>query len=135
VEAARRLADRWRREFFVTPNVFGLVNGLRYNETLAELIGCSPPEPSFIIEPKRFARYWFSHIWPCQYRLVGPGAREEAEQNWQNAYQNIKGLDVFRAVWTMVREKFMRKLPVSERLKHRPIRGEDDGGVLPVKVS
>jgi len=135
VEAAGRQADRWRREFFVTPNVFGLVNGLRYNEIVSELIGCCPPEPNPLLKPRRFAKYWFGHIWPCQYRLVGPGAREEAAENWQNAIQNASGKRAFKRFVVMMREKLLRKLPVSERLKHRPIRGTDDGGNLPVKVS
>ncbi len=84
-ERAKRDAERWRQEFYVTPNVFGLVNGLRYNEMLADLIGCRPPVPSLLLSPKQYLHYWFHHVWPSQYRLVGPGARVEARQNWMNA--------------------------------------------------
>jgi len=83
--SARKDAERWRQEFYETPNVFGLVNGLRYNEILADLIGCRPPVPNFLLSPKTYLHYWYHHIWPCQYRLVGPGAREEARQNWRKA--------------------------------------------------
>jgi len=83
-ELANQQAKRWQDEFYVTPNVFGLVNGLRYNEMLADLIGCRPPVPS-LLSPNKYFTYWFHHVWPSQYRLVGPGARAEARQNWLKA--------------------------------------------------
>ena len=77
-------AQRWDQEFYDTPHVAGLVNGFRFNETVADLIGCRPPRPSLFLSPRQFAVYWFHHIHPNQYRLVGPGAREEAIERWTN---------------------------------------------------
>lgn len=104
-ELAKRDEQRWQEEFYVTPNVFGLVNGLRYNEMLAEQIGCRPPVPNFWLSPRQYFAYWFHHVWPSQYRLVGPGARVEARQNWLKApssrsrreqIQDLKGVMVLR---------------------------------------
>lgn len=75
----------WMNEFYETPHVFGLVNGQRFNEKIAALIGCRPSPPNPISSLKGFYVYWFHHIWPCQFRLVGPGARQEAAENWTNA--------------------------------------------------
>lgn len=76
--------ERWSQEFYETPRVAGLVNGFRFNETVADLIGCRPPIPSLLQEPRAFFIYWFHHVQPSQYRLVGPGAREEAREHWKN---------------------------------------------------
>jgi dimethylaniline monooxygenase (N-oxide forming) len=84
-ECAQNDKARWRDEFYETPEVFGLVNGLRFVEQVAELIGCRPPEPTPFLQHRKFITYWFHHIWPCQYRLVGPGAREIANQKWLEA--------------------------------------------------
>ncbi|MBD2318257.1 flavin-containing monooxygenase [Phormidium tenue] len=73
---------KWKNEFYETPNVFGLVNGVRYNDGIAELIGCRPPRPLFIKSPIKFCVYWFHHVWPCQYRLIGPSSRESAHEKW-----------------------------------------------------
>lgn len=81
-DLAKQQEQRWREEFYVTPKVFGLVNGLRYNEMMADLIGCRPPVPFFFLSPRKYLVYWFHHVWPSQYRLVGPGARIEAQQHW-----------------------------------------------------
>lgn len=100
-ELAKQDAERWKQEFYVTPNVFGLVNGLRYNEMVADLIGCRPPVPNPLLAPKPYLHYWFHHVWPCQYRLVGPGARAEAQEQWmqapssrsmQDQLQDLKGV-------------------------------------------
>jgi len=72
-----------REEFCLTPDVEGLVNGLRYNESLAKLIGCQPPTYSILFSPILWAKYWFGHVWPIQYRIEGPGSREEARERWQ----------------------------------------------------
>ncbi|WP_317930483.1 flavin-containing monooxygenase [Halioxenophilus sp. WMMB6] len=79
----------WQKEFYETPHVSGLVNGLRYNEKLARLIGCEPPKPSFF-NLKQFFIYWNHHIWPSQYRLVGPGARKEAQEQWMKSLNGAK---------------------------------------------
>ncbi|GAA6168276.1 flavin-containing monooxygenase [Sessilibacter corallicola] len=84
-EKALQDKERWRNEFYETPDVFGLVNGLRFVEQVAELIGCRPPEPTPFFQHRKFITYWFHHIWPCQYRLIGPGAREEARSKWLEA--------------------------------------------------
>lgn len=104
-DLAKQDEGRWRSEFYVTPNVFGLVNGLRYNEMLADLIGCRPPVPNFFLSPKKYLVYWFHHVWPSQYRLVGPGARTHAQEHWMNApssrtrreqLQDLKGAVMLR---------------------------------------
>lgn len=81
-ELAEQDKKIWEQEFYETPNVFALVNGLRYNEKIADLIGCRPPKPSLIASPHKFLVYWFHHVWPCQFRLIGPGARESAQEKW-----------------------------------------------------
>lgn len=81
-ELAQKDKKKWENEFYETPHVFGLVNGARYNEKIADLIGCRPPMPSPIFSFNKFYVYWFHHIWPCQFRLVGPGARESAKYKW-----------------------------------------------------
>ncbi len=97
-EFAMRDAKAWQSEFYETPNVAGLVNGLRYNEQVAALIGCQPPRPSLIFNPVKYFCYWFSHVWPCQYRVAGPGSRKEAQENWYKSpsvtsqQQNIRQL-------------------------------------------
>lgn len=75
----------WEQEFYETPHVFGLVNGLRYNEMVSELIRCRPQPPFPLIHPRQFLVYWFHHVWPCQFRLIGPGARPAAQQQWLQA--------------------------------------------------
>ncbi|GLS25822.1 flavin-containing monooxygenase [Marinibactrum halimedae] len=120
-DQAHKDADKWRHEFYETPNVFGLVNGLRFNEHLAELIGCVPPVPNILLSPQKYFCYWFSHVWPSQYRLQGPGAREEAKQHWHKApsatgwKQNVKS-------WLMMLYLRRRKGPhFDEKHRWRPI--------------
>ncbi|RDV27957.1 hypothetical protein DXV75_03025 [Alteromonas aestuariivivens] len=76
---------RWQREFYESPNVVGLVNGLRFNERIAELLGCRIQPPSLLFSPRQFFVYWFHHVWPCQYRVVGPGATPLAREMWLSA--------------------------------------------------
>ncbi|WP_133468568.1 flavin-containing monooxygenase [Paraglaciecola marina] len=81
------IADKklWQEEFYETPHVFGLVNGQRFNEKIADLIGCRLPAPNIIFSPKSFVVYWLHHIWPCQFRVVGPGKQNIAKEKWTNA--------------------------------------------------
>lgn len=72
----------WQDEFYETPHVFGLVNGQRFNEKLADLIGCRLPQPSILASPKASMVFWFHHVWPCQFRVVGPGANKLAQEKW-----------------------------------------------------
>ena len=81
-ELAQKDREKWENEYYETPHVFGLVNGARYNEKIAELIGCRFPMPSPIFSFNKFYVYWFHHIWPCQFRIVGPGKRESAKFKW-----------------------------------------------------
>lgn len=89
---------QWMAEFYETPHVFGLVNGLRFNERVADLIGCRPPKPNPLASPNDYFIYWYHHIWPCQYRLVGPGAKPEALTHWRRApcYLGASGDITFR---------------------------------------
>ena len=97
-ELAKEDERMWRSEFYETPNVSGLVNGLRYNEKLAGLIGCKPPAPNLLLSPRKFLQYWFHHVWPSQYRLVGPGARAEAQQKWMQSETAMTALKQVQAV-------------------------------------
>ena len=109
-ELAKQDSEAWEKEFYETPMVAGLVNGLRYNEQLAALIGCQPPRPSLFAHPRKYFCYWFNHIWPCQYRLTGPGSRQEARDNWckapsvTNRFQNLRQLLVM--LWLKLRSFF-----------------------------
>ena len=120
---ATKDAEFWRKEFYETPNVFGLVNGLRYNEKLADLIGCRPPVPNFFLRPKRFFHYWFNHIWPSQYRLVGPGAREEARQQHLNAPSAMEFSTQVKTLQGTLKMKAKNLLPEPNRVvdKWRPV--------------
>ncbi len=99
---AARDANGWKTEFYATPNVHGLVNGLRFNERLTDLIGCRPPIPNPLLSPGKYLRYWFHHVWPCQYRLVGPGARPEASRRWIEAPSVMTKTAQFRALGSML---------------------------------
>ena len=81
-ELAQKDKQKWENEYYETPHVSGLVNGSRYNEKVADLIGCRFPMPSPISAFNEFYVYWFHHIWPCQFRIVGPGKRESAKSKW-----------------------------------------------------
>ncbi|MFT2090332.1 flavin-containing monooxygenase [Paraglaciecola sp. 2405UD69-4] len=81
-ELAQKDKKMWQEEFYETPHVFGLVNGQRFNEKIADLIGCRLPMPSLFLSPKAFHVYWFHHVWPCQFRVVGPGSRDLAKKQW-----------------------------------------------------
>lgn len=81
-ELAQKDKKKWENEYYETPHVFGLVNGARYNEKIADLIGCRFPMPSPVFAFNEFYVYWFHHIWPCQFRIVGPGKRESAKSKW-----------------------------------------------------
>lgn len=122
-ELAERDANEWRTEFYETPEVFGLVNGLRYNEKLADLIGCRPPVPNFFRSPKQYFHYWFHHIWPSQYRLVGPGAREEARKHWMEAPAHYTRKEQWQVTKGVLKMKVLGMLPRGdrERYKWRPI--------------
>ena len=115
-------AEEWRSEFYETPEVAGLVNGLRYNERMAQRIGCAPPIPSMLTSPKRFFKYWFAHVWPCQYRIVGPDAHPAAAR-WVEApsrttlrHQLAYHLPRMAYEWTL------RRLAPGHRHAARPIR-------------
>lgn len=123
---AEQDADMWRKEFYETPNVFGLVNGFRYNEKLATLIGCKPPMPFFLTSPKKFLVYWQHHVWPSQYRLVGPGAQQSARDNWLKAplFYNVKGNVFLRSAklaLMITYWKIKSKLVKDDKKKWRPI--------------
>jgi len=122
-ELAQRDTEKWRNEFYVTPDVFGLVNGLRYNEALADLIGCRPPVPSLFLAPKQYFHYWFHHVWPSQYRLVGPGARAEARQYWLNSPSIKTPREQMKALKGMIitRLKSLLPMPNREMYQWRPI--------------
>ena len=124
VRWARKDADRWRKEFFATPHVFGLVNGLRYNESLAELVGCRPTQPNPVLEPRRFLLYWFHHIWPCQYRQVGPGTCSDASR-WTGAPTLHPRASQPGHVWGMLKSKLLSLLPVADYRKRLPVFDRD----------
>ncbi|MEM8718510.1 MAG: NAD(P)-binding domain-containing protein [Cyanobacteria bacterium P01_G01_bin.39] len=125
-ELAQKDKKKWENEYYVTPQVFGLVNGARYNEKIAHIIGCKPPMPSPIFSFNKFYIYWFHHIWPCQFRLVGPGARESAKYKWtlapcideDNKTFLQKVLVVYRDFWlNWIKSKFSK----NKKRKWRPI--------------
>ena len=124
-ELAQKDKRKWANEFYETPHVFGLVNGLRYNERIAELIGCRPPIPSLIFSPDKFFVYWFHHIWPCQYRLVGPGARQSAKDKWILAPtiygEQIRALKKVSLFFSLFKTWIKTKFSKNEKRKWRPI--------------
>ena len=130
---AQRDRRFWEQEFYETPHIFGLINAFRYNEVIAELIGCRPPMPNLLFSPNKFFVYWFHHIWPCQFRLRGPGARKEARKRWhlspclvannQNPSARFKAIRIYWLIKSIVRDKFMtnqagRRRPIMFRRAH-----------------
>jgi dimethylaniline monooxygenase (N-oxide forming) len=118
---ARADGQKWRDEFFATPHVFGLVNGLRYNENVADLIGCRPPIPNPVTHFDEHLRYWFHHIWPSQYRQVGPGAVPEATDRWKEApgfHSRSDQVRMLRDMWTTRAKSLVVR---DGRAKWRPI--------------
>lgn len=124
-EIAQKDKQKWATEFYETPGVFGLVNGLRFNENLAQLIGCQPPKPSLFLSPKKWYKYWFGHIWSCQYRLKGPGANIHAKR-WIET--DVHGLGTLQMVGVIIITNMMKfiyqfiKIPA---FKFRPIVYQD----------
>lgn len=130
--AGQAAADkrRWQREFYETPEVAGLVNGLRFNERLARLIGCSPKIPNILLDPRGFYAYWNFHIWPCQYRLHGPGERSsEGAGRWLQARDGIaRGLDdislkdCYAFMWKLFKMRVKSILLRDFKARWRPVR-------------
>lgn len=131
LETARAEKAKYAAEFAETPYVTALVNGLRYNEGLAELIGCKPYRPSILEDPKAYTRYWHGHVWPVQYRMRGPGALPESEiaayyRNWGEQLVVAPGssrlrVEVLNGVGKLLYlvNKFVPS--VDRRLLYRPI--------------
>jgi len=127
-ELAKKDAKKWRNEFYETPWVHGLVNGFRFNDQVADLIGCRPKEPSFIFQPKKFWVYWMNHVRPSQYRLRGPGNKQIAKDNWLKAdsiHSDLDGLKlivgVFKLKIKICIEKIKSKFIQDQKHKWRPI--------------
>lgn len=123
--AAARDKEKWEKEFYETPHVFGLVNGLRFNEQVADLIGCRPPQPS-LLAPKKYFAYWYRHIWPCQYRLTGPGARREAAEVWMKSpcsevrANGLSAADKLKLIKKLIMTRSKAALASDDKLKWRP---------------
>lgn len=118
-------AQRWQTEFYETPKVFGLVNGLRFNERLAALIGCRPPCPNFFTHPKQYFCYWFSHVWPSQYRLVGPDSCNDAKARWDQAPSATSPKENLKSFLLMHYFRLRALFPASLKNKWRPIVSKD----------
>ncbi len=124
-EIAQIDKQRWATEFYETPEVFALVNGLRFNENLAQIIGCQPPRPSLLLSPKKWYKYWFAHIWPCQYRLQGPGANTYAKRWVETEVHGLNTLAMGGIIILISMMKFIYQFIKIPAFKFRPIVYQD----------
>lgn len=115
------------REFYETPEVPGLVNGLRFNERLAKELGCKPPVPSRLFRPRAYYAYWNFHILPQQYRQVGPEARCSASRDWLTAQDgaarrvgDIGLLECYRFIAKLLKMRIKALLATKPEYKWRP---------------
>mmetsp|Transcript_13006 Transcript_13006/g.19470 ORF Transcript_13006/g.19470 Transcript_13006/m.19470 type:complete len:365 (-) Transcript_13006:39-1133(-) len=61
--------------YALSQNLTSLVDWPAYSVSLARMIGCEPYAPWFVFSPKTWFKFWFYPMWPCWYRLRGPGAK------------------------------------------------------------
>mmetsp|Transcript_18685 Transcript_18685/g.58766 ORF Transcript_18685/g.58766 Transcript_18685/m.58766 type:complete len:612 (-) Transcript_18685:524-2359(-) len=61
--------------YALSPNLTSLVDWPSFSVSLSRMIGCEPDTPSVLFSPITFLKYWFYPMWPCWYRLKGPGAK------------------------------------------------------------
>jgi len=64
--------------YFLSPNLKSLVDYPSFADSVAKLIGCKPRMPMPFWSPSMFFKYWIYPMWPCWYRLRGPGANPQA---------------------------------------------------------
>jgi len=62
--------------FFLSPKLKSLVDYPGFATSVARLIGCEPRMPNPLFSPAMFVKYWIYPLWPCWFRLRGPGANK-----------------------------------------------------------
>lgn len=91
-------------EFYVlSPKLTSLVDWPSFSLSLSRMIGCEPTAPWFLLSPITWLKYWFYPLWPCWYRLRGPGAKPETFHQVMDRfpfYQSRVLSDVVTAAFT-----------------------------------
>lgn len=77
-DLAKDEGDAESNYFLLTPGLRALVDYPSFADSIARLIGCNAPCPNPLWEPAMFIKYWIYPMWPCWFRLRGPGANKEA---------------------------------------------------------
>lgn len=76
-EATEAEAQAEAEYYVLSPKLTSLVDWPSFSVSLARMIGCEPRAPWFIWSPITWLKYWLYPMWPCWYRLRGPGAKPE----------------------------------------------------------
>lgn len=70
----------------LSPNLESLVDWPSYSTSLSRMIGCEPAAPWLMWSPITWLKYWLYPMWPCWFRLRGPGAKPEAFYKVMNRF-------------------------------------------------
>ncbi|MEO1460598.1 MAG: hypothetical protein AAFV49_24000, partial [Pseudomonadota bacterium] len=66
-------------EFYnLSPHLTSLVDWPSFALALARMIDCEPKTPNIVFSPGSWFKYWLYPLWPCWFRLRGPGADPDA---------------------------------------------------------
>ena len=63
--------------YILSPHLTSLVDWPSYAGALARMIGCEPKTPSLLFSPITWTKFWVYPLWPCWFRLQGPGAKPD----------------------------------------------------------
>eukprot|EP00632_Arachnochrysis_sp_CCMP2950_P013925 CAMPEP_0185695064 /NCGR_PEP_ID=MMETSP1164-20130828/4287_1 /TAXON_ID=1104430 /ORGANISM="Chrysoreinhardia sp, Strain CCMP2950" /LENGTH=607 /DNA_ID=CAMNT_0028361921 /DNA_START=45 /DNA_END=1868 /DNA_ORIENTATION=- len=76
VAALTKLEADTENDFYrLSPGLTSLVDWPSYAQALVRMIGCEPRTPWAIFQPATWVKYWVYPLWPCWFRLRGPGAK------------------------------------------------------------
>ncbi|KAJ8600599.1 hypothetical protein CTAYLR_010040 [Chrysophaeum taylorii] len=76
-EVTKTESEAETRYYVLSPNLTSLCDWPSFASSLTAMIGCEPPVPWLVFSPSKWLKYWLYPMWPCWYRLKGPGAKPE----------------------------------------------------------
>mmetsp|Transcript_12581 Transcript_12581/g.41223 ORF Transcript_12581/g.41223 Transcript_12581/m.41223 type:complete len:590 (+) Transcript_12581:202-1971(+) len=77
VDLAKQEGQAEEDFYVLSPKLTSLVDWPSYGNSLARMIGCEPRTPSVIFQPITWIKFWLYPLWPCWFRLRGPGAKPD----------------------------------------------------------
>jgi len=76
-DLTKQEADAEETQYVLSPSLTSLVDWPSYAHSLVRMIGCEPKTPWFVLSPATWLKYWLYPLWPCWFRLRGPGAKPD----------------------------------------------------------